>query len=444
MNVNWPKSILPKGLYARAALILILPIIIIQLVVSVVFIQRHFDGVTGQLTDNVALELHYFLNQINGAEDPVAATLAIEQISGLLGLTVVALHPDTAMLEDLRNFSDLTGNSVILALRSKLPSISHVDLSSNARRVLLHVTTNKGPYSIEFRRSRVSASNPHQLLVLMIAVSIFMTLISFIFLRNQVRPIRRLAQAAEAFGKGHNRPYHIAGATEVRQAGQSFLDMRDRIERQIEQRTLMLSGVSHDLRTPLTRLKLGLSLAEQEEETAALIRDVDDMEEMLEEFLAFARGDSLEESEDFDPVTLVQQVVSDTERVQGEIVLKLPESPAPPKQVSMRPNAMRRALDNLVTNALRYGSHCQLSLIYEPHEILFTVEDDGPGIPPNYRDIAIRPFERLDQARNQNRGTGVGLGLAIAMDIASSHGGKLELGESEAMGGLKATLRLPV
>ncbi len=443
MNFKWLKSILPKGLYGRAALILVLPVIVIQLAVSVVFIQRFFEDVTQQMTGSLALEVTLFRDHVNRLEGDITLDQTLRDVAVPLGLEARFLTANEVETGNRKSFDDLTGRIVIETLRATLPDLLLVDLSSVSGKVILHMKTDKGPVLVRFGRDRVSASNPHQLLVLMIVVSLFMTVISFIFLRNQVRPIRRLANAAEAFGKGRHIPYKVAGATEVRQAGQAFIDMRNRIERQIEQRTLMLSGVSHDLRTPLTRLKLGLSLARQDADTLALTRDVDDMEQMLEEFLAFARGDSLEETEKVDPVALANLLVADATRGGGHVALVLRNAPTKPAFVAMRPVAMRRALDNLVTNARRYGSKCELRVKFNPQDIVFTIEDNGPGIAVDQREKAMRPFERLDVSRNQNRGTGVGLGLAIAMDIASSHGGSLELSESDRLGGLKVDLRLP-
>ena len=335
MNFRWLKSILPKGLYGRAALIMIVPVITIQLVVSLVFIQRHFDGVTRQLTANVALALDYLLDRLNRANDP---TGVIRDVATPLGYLVspVAVMPTA----DALAFDDLTGANVIAVLHAQLSEMVRVDLKSLDRRVVLYATANGNPYRIEFDRSRVSASNPHQLLVLMIVTSLVMTLISFMFLRNQVRPIRRLAKAADAFGKGRRIAYHISGATEVRQAGHAFVRMRDRIERQIEQRTLMLSGVSHDLRTPLTRLKLGLSLAGRSDETEAMMQDVDEMQAMLEEFLAFARGDNLEETALSDPWSLAAQVAGNVGRTDGKVSLGDRPPSATPILVTMRPNAV--------------------------------------------------------------------------------------------------------
>lgn len=443
MNFAWLKSILPKGLYGRAALILVLPVIAVQLAVSVVFIQRFFEDITRQMTGNMALEVALVRDQINSAASDVDMDQLLRDIGAPLAMKIDRVAAIDSIDQDLKSLTDLTGRLVTATLREQLGGVMQVDLKTESSSVILQIETEKGLMRVSFSRFRVSASNPHQLLVLMIVVSLFMTLISFIFLRNQVRPIRRLARAAEAFGKGRRIPYHVAGATEVRQAGQAFIDMRNRIDRQIEQRTLMLSGVSHDLRTPLTRLKLGLSMSEQDEEAKAMGRDVDDMEQMLEEFLAFARGDSTEATELVDPSELAEQVVRDSRRGGGDIELLVNGAPAKSIFIGIRPMAMRRALENLITNALRYGSICRLQLNYTDQDISFVIEDNGPGIPPEQREKAMRPFERLDVSRNQNRGTGVGLGLAIAMDIVSSHGGALKLSDSAKYGGLKVELRLP-
>jgi two-component system osmolarity sensor histidine kinase EnvZ len=283
----------------------------------------------------------------------------------------------------------------------------------------------------------MSATNPHQLLVLMIFTSILMTVIAYMFLRNQLRPITKLARAAEDFGKGRNVHYRPRGALEVRAAGRAFLDMRARIDRQIEQRTLMLSGVSHDLRTPLTRLRLGLSLMPEDGEVAALQADVIQMERMVDEFLAFVRGDAMEGSAPTDAVSLVEGVVTKA----GEGV-RLAEVTGRAEPVEMRPQAVERAVQNLVSNAQRYGSTVEVRLEFLDRSLRISVEDNGPGIPEEQRDEALRPFTRLDRSRDPNRGGGVGLGLSIASDIALSHGGTLRLSRSERLGGLRADLMI--
>ena len=252
-----------------------------------------------------------------------------------------------------------------------------------------------------------------------------MTAVAYVFLRNQLSPITRLAAAAQAFGRGQNIPYRPRGANEVRAAGSAFLDMRARIERQIEQRTLMLSGVSHDLRAPLTRLKLGLSFLPEDEETAALQRDVEDMARLVDEFLSFARGDAMEETTEANPAELVAQVVDKAKR--SGLAVSLGDCSGA-GNVRMRPQAVVRAMDNLVGNAVRFGNRAVVSYALTDRFLRLTVEDDGPGIPKSQREEAVMPFARLDAARDPNHGGGVGLGLSIAADIARSHGGTLRLG----------------
>lgn len=427
---------MPRGLYGRAAMILIVPIVTLQLVVSIAFLQRHFEDVTGQLTYGLGVELQLLRDELaeGGLAEAagVAESLGIEMAEGA--------GPDWVGDEVVRRrWYDLSGRVVVEVLLLMVPEISWIDLAEDDKQVQLGLSVGGESVEMTLTRRRVSASNPHQLLVLMIFTGILMTTVAFLFLRNQVRPIRRLARAAEAFGKGRVLDYSPRGALEVRAAGRAFLDMRARIERQIEQRTMMLSGVSHDLRTPLTRMKLGLTMLEQGAETDALIRDVEEMEALLTAFLDFARSDALDDPEEVDVLALARQVAEDAGRMGGRVELVLPD--AVPLS-ALRPGAVRRALSNLLTNALRYGSRARLSLTVMDRSLRFTVEDDGPGIAPGDRDRAVRPFARLDEARNQNRGGGVGLGLAIANDVARSHGGNLRLSDSADLGGLRVDLVL--
>ncbi|MEL7116695.1 MAG: ATP-binding protein, partial [Pseudomonadota bacterium] len=280
-----------------------------------------------------------------------------------------------------------------------------------------------------------------QLLVLMVFAGLVLTIIAFVFMRNQLRPIRRLARASEAFGKGQNVTYRPSGASEIRAAGQAFVAMRERIERQIEQRTMMLSGVSHDLRTPLTRLKLGLSMLDEDAEIKALRRDVEDMERLVDEFLAFARGDALDDAEEIAPGDVIRSVVEKFQSSGAPVSLR--EISAEARPMMLRPLATARALENLIGNAVKYGNRAEVSLLPNGQTVRFVVEDDGPGIPEDLRGEALKPFVRLDRARNQDRGSGVGLGLAIAHDIARRHGGVLRLDQSATLGGLKASLDFP-
>ena len=433
------KQVLPRGLYGRAALSLALPVAALLLVLSVVFIQRHYEGVAGQMTRTLSVGLAYLLEEVEGAADPAAGRARAAALQEPLALRVDwPDHPGPGT--DLRNWDDLTGRAVAATLRAEIGAVRAVDLTAARREVLVWIDTAQGPMRVALERRRVAASNPHQLLVIVILSGLLMTGIAFIFLRNQLRPIKQLADAAEAFGRGQVLPYRPRGATEVRAAGRAFLAMRDRIERQIEQRTLMLSAVSHDLRTPLTRLKLGLALLEETPETEALAGDVADMERLVASFLDHVRDGATETVEPTDAALLVQAAVENAARSGREVTLQpLPDGAEAP----LRPHLMARALDNLIGNALRYGRRCRVGLVVERRALRITVEDDGPGIPPEAREAALQPFARLDAARNQDRGTGVGLGLAIVADVVRGHGGQLLLGDSRSLGGLRAEIVLP-
>lgn len=438
MNFKWLKRYMPRSLYGRAALIFLVPIVTIQLVVSVVFVQRFYEDVTRQMTRNVVLELNYLLRQVEEAPDNAAAAariIAPLQEPLAMQVTLPAVNPR----QEQHSFGDLSGRAMIKTLRGGVKGIRAIDLLGNADVVHLWIETRFGDMEVEFDRLRVSARNPHQLLVLMLFTGILMTIIAFVFLRNQLRPIKRLARAAEAFGKGRVAPFSPSGATEVRAAGGAFLAMRARIERQIEQRTLMLSGVSHDLRTPLTRLKLGLSMMDENADIDALQQDVADMEGLLDGFLDFARGDAGEEPKNTDPVLLVRQALSNAHRAGKDVELAGITGEG---EVMLRPKAVLRALENLIGNAVRYGSKARVSVVLSERTLVISVEDDGPGIAAGDREEALKPFSRLVPARNQNEGSGVGLGLSIAMDIARAHGGSLRLGESASLGGLKVDLIL--
>ena len=436
MSFQWLKRYMPRSLYGRAALILILPVITLQLTVSVVFIQRHFEGVTEQMTQTMALDLQYLLDAVEGAETIEAAQAASEGIAEPLLLSMTLPAHDMPQNDELVWY-DLSGRAVIETMQDQVPDVGPISLVKESQ-VDVWFQTQFGPLLVEFPRRRVSASNPHQLFVWMVVLSVFMTMVAYSFLRNQLRPINRLAAAAAEYGRGRMVPYRPGGANEVRAAGHAFLDMRNRIERQTQTRTMMLSGVSHDLRTPLTRLRLGLGLLDGDE-VEPLIHDVDDMQGLLDAFLDFARGDAEVAPESVDPIKLGQMVLHDAHRMQqaveaGEMVGD--------GDVLLRPLAIRRAVENLIGNALRYGAEARLSVLVSARAVIFRVEDDGPGIPEGQRDDAVRPFTRLDPARNQDRGSGVGLGLAIVEDIARAHGGTLRLGESPELGGLMAEIVL--
>ena len=435
MFFAWLKNYMPRSLYGRAALILISPVVTLQLVVSVVFIQRHFEGVTEQMSRGVALELRYLLDEMQGLPTQAGALNAVRDATESLNYDFSYVSDAQLPAQNLRRWYDFSGIVVVRSLNENLQELRRVEMPDD-RHIFVYTDTKLGLLKIGFDRPRVSATNPHQLLVNMLFFGVLMTVISFFYLRNQLRPITRLGHVAEAFGRGQTLPYHASGAVEVRAAGNAFLAMRARIERQIEQRTMMLSGVSHDLRTPLTRLKLGLSMLE-DEDREPLERDVEDMRRLLDEFLNFASGSAEGEQELSDPALLTQLAIEDAVRM--ELAVEMLKAEAGP-HVMLNPLSMRRALDNLIGNAVRYGTLAQVSVLRTEKTVTFRVEDDGPGLAEDLYGAAVKPFVRLDPARNQDKGTGVGLGLAITNDIARAHGGSLRFSKSDTLGGLRADI----
>jgi two-component system osmolarity sensor histidine kinase EnvZ len=435
MFFQWLKQYVPRSLYARAALILIMPVVTLQLIVTIVFIKRDLEDVTTQMTTTVLREISLLRQQAGATTEP---DVYLQRISPYLApLTMAArfVGQDASRPRSELSLNEFSGRVVRDKMQRELAGFVAVKFPET-REFLLYFETPAGILELRLDRRRLTAAAPHQLIVTMVFFGFLMTVISFVYMRNQLRPIKKLADAAQAFGRGRSLPYSPRGATEVRVAGSAFLDMRARIERQIEQRTLMLSGVSHDLRTPLTRLKLNLAMID-EDDAAPMLRDVSEMQALLDAFLDFSRGASTGEPEPVDPQKLAASVVEDWRRQDKDVMLgELSGSGTVP----LRAQSMRRALENLISNAMRYGTRARVSVTLTEKSLRLRVEDDGPGIPAAQRADAVRPFARLDPARNQDLGSGVGLGLAIVTDIARAHGGMLRLGESEDLGGLQADI----
>ena len=425
---------MPKRLYFRAALILVFPVVFLQLIVSIVFIQRHFEGVTVQMTRTVAAELD-LITEVVGKEGAVAA----QKIARSLGMSMSIVSQDTKFVESRRIY-DLTGLVVRRELLA-LPEILTVDLPNN-RTVNARIKSGREYFDLQFSRRRVSASNPHQLIVYLLVFGAFFTIIAFFYLRNQLRPITRLAEAAEAFGLGENIRYEPSGAVEVRAAGQAFLDMRERIARHLKQRTMILSGVSHDLRTPITRLKLGLSFLPKEQREP-LEKDVEDMNLLLNEFLDFAKFENETEvpAEDTNPSRLIDDLIANFSRT--DVKIKTSGEIAN-LSIKLKPFAIKRALENLINNANRYSDQILIEKKIKNSFLVISVHDDGPGIDRSQHDEVLQPFTRLDPSRNQNKGSGVGLGLPIAKEIAEGHGGHLKLSKSSILNGLCVSLIIPI
>ena len=437
---RWQRY-LPQGLFGRALLILIVPVILIQITVALVFIERHLDGVTRQMSAAIARELRSFASVVEAQSDPAAIRRMVTELSSGIGYNIEYEERDFIDPQERRPFYLIADRAIIETLQSHTGYPISVDTQRADKVVHVTIQLSDAVLRVALPKNRLTTRNPHFLLVWMMAVSVFLIVVATVFLRNQIRPIRQLATAAEAFGKGRAAPvFKPSGAEEVRRAAMAFMTMRARIERQITQRTLMLSGVSHDLRTPLTRMRLSLAMMEDDEDAAHLSRDVAEMERMVDGFLAFARGESGETPEPVDLCAMLEGIVEDA-RFQGRpVVFDPPQAEA---TLALRPDAVRRCLRNVVENAGKYGGEkTWVKLRAEARRVTVVVEDDGPGVPPEKREEMLRPFVRGDVARNQDKGGGSGLGLSIALDVARAHGGDLTLSDS-GHGGLAVTVSFP-
>ena len=433
------RKITPRRLLARSILIIVIPVVVMQCIVTYIFFERHWDTVTRHLSAAVAGEI----------------ALIIE---------TKRMYPDATNWDDLRRLASMTTelrishtpNSTIPTTvnRSFFPALDRklaaeldlridepfwLDTVSDPEYVDIYIQLGDDVLRVRPQRKQVNATSGPIFLIWMFGISSLLLAVAVVFIRNQVRTIQKLADAAESFGKGQDaKNFKPTGATEVRQAAESFIEMRDRIRRQIEQRTLLLAGVSHDLRTPITRMKLQTALMAPSPELEALREDISEMEHMLEEYLAFARGQGSEAAVYTDVAELLRDIRNTARRSGADIGLDIRGD----MTLRVRRNALRRCITNLVDNAVDHGSKVAIIATRRQGFIEIAVDDDGPGIPADQVEEAFKPFNRLDESRNLDGG-GVGLGLAIAQDVAHVHGGEIQLLKSP-WSGLRALVRLPV
>jgi two-component system, OmpR family, osmolarity sensor histidine kinase EnvZ len=434
------KGIMPKGLYARALLIIIAPMVILQSVVAYMFMERHYNLVTQRLSAGVVQDIATLI-EIQKVYPQDANHAQLRRIAQeKLGLVVDFLPVNELPPPGPKPFFSQVDQALSEEIRKQVGRPFWVDTVGRSALLEVRVKLDNAVMRVFAPRSAAYVSNSHIFLAWMVGTSLVLITVAVLFLRNQIRPILRLADAAESFGKGREVPdFRPRGAREVRRAAQAFLEMKSRIERTLEQRTAMLAGVSHDLRTILTRFKLELALiGDSSPEVEAMKKDVDEMGRMLEAYLAFARGDSGEQSAPTDMGAFLVELKADAERNGHKSSVNFHGHPI----VTVRPNAFKRCLANLVSNAARHAPSISITGHRDHRWLTVTVDDDGPGIPVKMREEVFKPFLRLDDARNQDEG-GTGLGLAIARDIARSHGGDIVLSDSP-LGGLRATVRVPV
>jgi two-component system, OmpR family, osmolarity sensor histidine kinase EnvZ len=433
------RSIMPEGLYARALLIIIVPMVVLQSVVAFVFMERHWNTVTQRLSTAVVQDIAALIDiYAIYPQDPDHAQIRrIAQEK--LGLAVDFLPATALPPPGPKPFFSLLDHALSQGISRRIGKPFWIDTVGRSALVEIRIKLDDTVMRVFARRSAAYASNSEIFLMWMVGTSLVLITVAILFLNNQIRPILRLADAAESFGKGREVPnFRPRGAREVRRAAAAFIEMKSRIERAIEQRTAMLAGVSHDLRTILTRFKLELALLGKIRETDGMKKDVDEMSHMLEAYLAFARGDSGEQSSPTDMGAFLEEMKTDAERNGHRTSIAFHGQPI----VTVRPAAFRRCLGNLVSNAARFADTISITGHRDHRWLTLTIDDDGPGIPPDLREQVFKPFLRLDDARNQDQG-GTGLGLAVARDIARSHGGDITLSDSP-LGGLRATVRVPV
>jgi two-component system, OmpR family, osmolarity sensor histidine kinase EnvZ len=434
-------EMLPKGLYKRSLLIVIVPMVLLQSAVTLVFMQHHWDLVTRRLSDAVARDVGALTDLYQrlppGQDDASLANLASERFRMDASLLPPGPLPPVMPRSFFGELDPLT-RTLPKEVRKQITEPFWIDTIGRSGLMEIRVDLGGRVLRLVTRRALAYEANAHIFVLWMLGAMVLLLTLAIIFLRNQIRPILRLAKAAEDFGKGRDLDFNPHGAREVRQAGHAFIEMKRRVELATEQRTAMLNGVSHDLRTMLTRFKLSLALLDNSADSEFLQNDVDEMGQMLEGYLAFARGDTGESTAQINVGSILEDLRTASERHGASLGVETRGD----LDIRIRPMAIKRCVGNLVANAQRHAERVRVSAIREAQFVSIVVDDDGAGIDPAYREDVFRPFYRLDEARNQDEG-GSGLGLAIARDIARSHGGDITLTESP-MGGLRAAVRIPV
>jgi two-component system osmolarity sensor histidine kinase EnvZ len=432
------KRFVPRSLLGRSLLIILLPLVLSQAVALWIFYGSHLDVISRRLTGGVAGEIEYTIELMHRYPGPENQTWVLRTAHQLFDLEM-RLEPGATLPHTPQvNVIGPVDDDMAAALAEKLRLPFSMDWVSDPQSVLIRVQLPDGVLNVQAPRKRLYSATIYLFVLWLVGSALLLFGIAALFMRNQVRAIRRLAIAAEAFGMGRDSgPIKPEGASEVRQAAAAFNRMQERIRRFLVQRTEMLAGVSHDLRTPLTRLRLALAMLPADEslrqDVADMTADVAEMDRMIGGYLAFARGEGQEQAEPVDLTAVLEEVAAGARRAGARVVVDVPERLTLP----LRADAVRRAITNLVDNARRHARNVTLAATtMGARNVQVTVDDDGPGIPPDRRESVFRAFE-------SGAAGGTGLGLTIARDIVRAHGGDILL-EDSPLGGLRARIRLPV
>jgi two-component system osmolarity sensor histidine kinase EnvZ len=436
----WAQKILPRTLFARSLLIIVIPVLLLQVVTTLVFVDNHWRKVTSRLAFAVAGEVSIIADELDGNFSEERLQQMSQFYAQKLDL-LVTFEPDAKLVpETVANgaWEPMAAEALSKAMDSQVRRPFSLSFSPNDEWVNIGVQLDEGVLRILALERRLYSSSAFIFLLWVMGTSIILFAVAVFFMRNQIRPIRKLALMAERMGKGQEiSSFKPEGAREVRQAARAFIDMHQRITRQVEQRTAMLAGVSHDLRTPLTRLKLGLSLIGDNEDINALKHDVVDMEKMVNSYLNFLRGGEDERTEIVSLYNAVEKIADVTRLnaipVHNDIDRDI--------KINVRPMAFGRCIQNLVSNAEKYAKEVWISAKEKEESIVIIIDDNGIGLTPDLFEEVFKPFYRADQSRNTSTG-GVGLGLPIVRDIIHAHGGEVHL-EKSPRGGLRAVVTLP-
>ncbi len=438
---HWVKKIFPRTLFARSLLIIVIPVLLLQVVTTLVFVDNHWRKVTSRLAFAVAGEISIIADQLDKNHSDEATRRITDLYAQRLDL-LVTFEPNGVLEPQAKikgAWGPFTAEALTKALNVQVRRPFTLSFSPENDWVNIGVQLESGVLRVLALERRLYSSSASIFLMWVLGTSVILFAISVFFMRNQIRPIRKLAMMAERMGRGQEiDSFKPEGAREVRLAGRAFIDMHGRITKQVEQRTTMLAGVSHDLRTPLTRLKLGLSFIEDSPDVKDLKQDVSDMEQMINSYLAFLRGDGDEATDSIPLITIVTKIAEATRRHGKNIQIDV----SPSIIISVRPLAFERALQNLISNAEKYGEDIWVSAKNKIDEVVIIVDDNGKGLPPELFEDVFKPFYRADESRNTHTG-GVGLGLPIVRDIIHAHGGDVHL-EKSPKGGLRAIMTLPI
>ena len=436
------RDYLPKTLFGRMLSIILVPMILVQVITIFIFYERHWDTVTRHMASQLAAEIGLLADRLGSSPDK--ATIDLIQTTGWQYFSFPVQHnPDGVFPGRNDGQPESYAEEMLrIELGRRITQDWYVDLVSDPNLIFVDLKLDIGVLRIYASRKRIFSSTSWTFFGWTLGSSILLFAVALLFMRGQVQPILRLANAARALGLGRQaQDYRLEGAREVRLAGRAFQAMRHRIMRQLNERTEMLAGVSHDLRTPLTRIRLQLALMGDTEDAHAIRADLVEMEEMIDAYLSFAAGEGEEPTEDTDLQKMLERITAQTRNAHGFDVTLTPPSPPIPI-FPLRRKAMRRAVENVISNAIAFSSRAEISVRYRNDVVTVTIDDNGAGIPVERRADALRPFVRLETSRNRQTG-GTGLGLSITNDIILGHGGELTLDDSP-LGGLRVIMKLPV